>query len=201
MFSGGIYCRLLFQSWHSLPRLHGRCGRRGWLGALIFFLLLVGIVFAMYSFIYYLNQRAVRVELEPRRHELLTLLASLGDETTSEVSGEYPILMSAKRVECSPRQTFVATLCLILFFVAVVSIALAVIYFVWAAQTRERKLQVQPTRSSVHKDDAEAPLTKLIVGLRKENDFVGLAAMVMVDGKVEASAADGERKEGERGVA
>ena len=55
---------------------------------------------------------------------------------------------------------------------------------------------MQPTRSSVHIDDAEAPFTKLIIGLRKENDLVGLAAMVMVDGKVVASAADGERKIG-----
>jgi hypothetical protein len=60
----------------------------GWLEALIFFVLLAGISFAMNAFIYYLNQSAVRVALEPRRKELLTLLASLGDETTSEVSGE-----------------------------------------------------------------------------------------------------------------
>ena len=38
----------------------------------------------LYGFVYYLNQRAVRRELEPRRQELLTLLASLGDETTVE---------------------------------------------------------------------------------------------------------------------
>ena len=40
----------------------------------------------LYGFIYYLNQRAVRRDLEPRRQELLTLLASLGDETTGEQS-------------------------------------------------------------------------------------------------------------------
>jgi hypothetical protein len=57
-------------------------------GALSFFAILAGFLFAIYSFIYYLNQRSVRVTLEPRRKELLTLLASLGDETTSEVSGE-----------------------------------------------------------------------------------------------------------------
>src|SRR5215212_5989958 len=39
---------------------------------------------ALYGFVYYLNQRAVRRELEPRRQELLTLLASLGDETTGK---------------------------------------------------------------------------------------------------------------------
>src|SRR5262249_41573765 len=35
----------------------------------------------LYGFVYYLNQRAVRRELEPRREELLTLLTTLGDET------------------------------------------------------------------------------------------------------------------------
>ena len=37
---------------------------------------------------------------------------------------------------------------------------------------------------------------ELITDLRKEKDLVGLAAMVTVDGKVEAAAADGERKIG-----
>lgn len=39
-------------------------------------------------------------------------------------------------------------------------------------------------------------LASEITGLRKENELVGLAAMVMVDGKVVATAADGERKRG-----
>jgi CubicO group peptidase (beta-lactamase class C family) len=174
--------------------------------ALIFFVILAGSVFAMYSFIYYLNQRAVRVELEPRREELLTLLASLGDETSSEVRGEYPILMSAKPVECSPRRQFVTALFVIVCFVVLVSIGLAIIYFAsrhvhpektpFATQPGKSHSATQPTRGSVHIGDAEAPLTKLIVGLRKEKDLVGLAAMVMVDGKIVASAADGERKLG-----
>jgi CubicO group peptidase (beta-lactamase class C family) len=65
-----------------------------------------------------------------------------------------------------------------------------------AAVARERTEREQPTRSSPHAEDAEVPFTKLIVGLRKEKDLVGLAAMVTVDGKVVASAADGERKKG-----
>lgn len=39
-----------------------------------------------------------------------------------------------------------------------------------------------------------ATLAELVGGLRKEHKLVGLAAMVMVDGKVIATAADGERK-------
>ena len=57
---------------------------KGWLDALGHAGLFVVFLFAVYYFIYYLNQRAVRSQLEPRRQELLTLLTSLGDETTSE---------------------------------------------------------------------------------------------------------------------
>ena len=47
-------------------------------------------LFVLYGFVYYLNQRAVRRELEPRRQELLTLLASLGDETDRRASAPQP---------------------------------------------------------------------------------------------------------------
>jgi CubicO group peptidase (beta-lactamase class C family) len=43
---------------------------------------------------------------------------------------------------------------------------------------------------------AGALLADLVTDLRKEHKLVGLAAMVMVDGKVMSSAADGERKKG-----
>ncbi len=43
---------------------------------------------------------------------------------------------------------------------------------------------------------AGASLTDLVTDLRQEHKLVGLAAMVMVDGKVVASAAHGERKKG-----
>jgi hypothetical protein len=59
-----------------------------WLAALAFGTFLFVFVGALYSFIYYLNQRAVRTQLEPRRQEVLALLASLSDETTSEVTVE-----------------------------------------------------------------------------------------------------------------
>lgn len=39
---------------------------------------------AVYAFLYWVNQYAVRSQLEPRRQELLTLRASLRDETASE---------------------------------------------------------------------------------------------------------------------
>jgi D-alanyl-D-alanine carboxypeptidase len=97
-----------------------------WLEALAFATFLFVFVLGLYSFVYYLNQNAVRTQLEPRRQELLALLASLRDETTSEVSGEYPILMSRERVKCSPRRILVAGLC----FVAILLIGVPGILFI-----------------------------------------------------------------------
>ncbi len=48
-----------------------------------------------YGWIYRLNQRAVREQLEPRRQNLLKLIASLEDETTSEESDDIIDLVSA----------------------------------------------------------------------------------------------------------
>ncbi|QDU10295.1 hypothetical protein [Gimesia aquarii] len=56
----------------------------GWLAALMFFIGLSIFLFALYSFIYYLNKRYVHLQLEPRRQELLTLITSLRDETNVE---------------------------------------------------------------------------------------------------------------------
>lgn len=51
-------------------------------------------------------------------------------------------------------------------------------------------------QAQVDNGEEKAPLSKLITDLRKEKKLVGFAAMVMVDGKVVASAVDGERKKG-----
>ncbi len=54
----------------------------GWLFALIFFLFMAGFLIGLYTWIYFLNQRAVRLQLIPKREELLTLQASLQEEGT-----------------------------------------------------------------------------------------------------------------------
>ncbi len=70
------------------------------------------VLFAAIScFLYFMNRRVIRTQHEPRRQELLALLASLGDDAAGEVSGEYPILMGAKPVTCSPRRRAVAIAC------------------------------------------------------------------------------------------
>ncbi len=108
------------------------------------------------------------------------LLASLGDEST----GEHIAMSSAKSLESSRklrRWIIIAVSCL----VALVVITLAGRIF--------DSSHDQPPRSSGPAGDS---LGKLVTDLRKEKNLVGLAAMVMVDGQVEAAAADGERKKG-----
>ncbi|MDZ4857445.1 MAG: serine hydrolase domain-containing protein [Candidatus Hydrogenedentes bacterium] len=275
---------------------------RGWWDALndvnaaifVFFL-------AIACFIYYLSKLGIRTQYEPRRQELLRLIASLGDETTGEVSGEYPILMGAKCVEFSRRRMVLALLCA----VVLLAIGLGGIYLgyrldqgypkkspfaavqwhesepqvkigdTWfklvsldkisaaeivafcqktygdkwqkrfeedlvevlagmghsakdtvtlvvlppgsttpqtiedvpmteanrqnirnVNQARERREQQKATQNTVSIEDAETVIAKLIPRLREEKKLVGLAAMVVVDGKVIASAVDGERKKG-----
>lgn len=53
----------------------------GWLDVLSHVAPTVIVVFATYAFIYWLNLWAVRTKLEPRREELLALIASLREET------------------------------------------------------------------------------------------------------------------------
>ena len=56
---------------------------RGWVDVLAHAFPPAAVIFATYAFIYWLNQYAVRTKLEPRRRELLALIASLWEETSS----------------------------------------------------------------------------------------------------------------------
>ena len=272
-----------------------------WLQALVSMTMAFGFLVAIYGFVYYLNLYAVRKQLEPRRQELLGLLASLSDETTSEVSGEYPILMSEMRPACSRRRRIVAGLCALALLViggggniflanreegypklspfaavrwqesqpevrvgdewfTLVSLdeipAAEIVAFSqktygdkWRkrfeedlvellaamghtpkdtvrlvvipvgsstprtledipmteanrrdirklSQARQRREQLEATQNSVPVENADALIAGMVPRLREEKELVGLAAMVMLDGEVIASAADGERKKG-----
>lgn len=151
-----------------------------WLEALAFGGFLFAFLLAVYSFIYYLNQRTVRLQLEPRRQELLVLLASLGDES----NGVHAAMNGVKNAESTKRLKrwiLFAVSCL----VTLVVIALARGIFDSGYD--------QPPKIE---GPAGAALGRLVTDLRKDKNLVGLAAMVMVDGKVEAAAAGGERKKG-----
>jgi len=151
-----------------------------WLEAIVFATILFVFLFALYYFIYWLNQLAVRKQLEPRRQELLALLASLGDETPSELAPTTSS-ESTKSSGKLRRWLFVASVCV----GALVVIALASGIYDSSYDG--------PPRSSGPEGNS---LASLITDLRREKDLVGLAAMVMVDGEVTAVAAHGERKIG-----
>ena len=53
----------------------------GWLTTL-FLVVVIVVAGSIIAVVHFLNQRVLRLELEPRRQELLTLLTSLRDETT-----------------------------------------------------------------------------------------------------------------------
>ena len=139
---------------------------------------IVFVVFlAMFYFLYYMNQVAVRWQLEPRRQELLKLLASLGDESTS-VSASA---MLASRPKTQLRWLVVAGLCIS-----------AILFFPLLGGITESSYD-GPLRSSGPAGDW---LANSITDQCNEKDLVGLAAMVIVDGQFEAGAAYGERKVG-----
>jgi len=132
----------------------------------------------VYGFVYYLNQRAVRRQLEPRRQELLTLLATLGDETTGEQS-PATALASINNTGVLRQTLLVTALCIVL----VIPMFLA-----------DSLIPYPDYRPFPSNRGTPAPFANLITDLRRENKLVGLAATVTVDGKVVASAVDGERK-------
>ena len=145
------------------------------------FVFLVVVLSAGFFSIDYINQRAVRTQLEPRRQELLALLKSLRDETTSE--GPMKSTESVESSRIFRRWLIVAVLSLVTYLVMVL---------VLASGLFDSRYDGPPKIDG----PAGASLGRLITDLRKEKNLVGLAAMVMVDGQVEAAAAHGERKKG-----
>ncbi len=98
-----------------------------WLAALAFGTFLFIFASAVFAFVYYVIQRSLRKHYEPRRQELLALLCSLSDETPSAGSDAYPILMSEKRVACTPRRMWVGYL----LFLAIMLLVIAGILMVF----------------------------------------------------------------------
>ncbi len=146
----------------------------------LFFVPFVLFLLATYALVYYMNQRAVRRELEPRRRELLTLLATLGDETTDE----------QRPVADLPQITNPGSLWQVLFVTLLCAVLVIPMFFV------ARILAPRIGRQYISNRGTPEPFAHLNTDLRREKELVGLAAMVTVDGKVVSSAVDGERKAG-----
>lgn len=155
----------------------------------------VFVIFLAAGFLlYYTGRFVIRRQYEPRRQELLALLAGLEGDATGEVPGESPIFMRPKRVEWSPRRRwfFVG-----LFYVTCLSLAVFLFWLAGGFAFRHRHRERSPFDDHPRiEGPAGASLGRLITDLRKEKNLVGLAAMVTVDGKLDAAAAGGEREEG-----
>ena len=152
---------------------------RDWLDAIsdvnacVFFFLL-----SFFYSLYYINQRAVTKELEPRRQELWTLLDGLGDELMRERATEKNV----KSVGNSRRLRR---------WIIVALSWLTILILIGMAGGLFDSRYDQPPQSGGPNGDS---LARLIAELRAEHNLVGLAAMVMTDGQINAAAAHGERK-------
>ncbi|TWU47265.1 D-alanyl-D-alanine carboxypeptidase precursor [Rubripirellula tenax] len=150
----------------------------------------------IYAFVYYINLRAVRTDLEPRRQELQKLLSSLSDETGNASDADsyeiVPASLSPFAVDRNVSHRGAAFRNLIA--------AIAVVGFLILAGPLvdlARRVSGSNFKSSVRSSgERSEPLARVVSQQRKAKELVGLAAMVMVDGKVEAAAAQGERKFG-----
>ncbi|MBC7965911.1 MAG: beta-lactamase family protein [Fuerstia sp.] len=166
-----------------------------WLVALGVATLFFVFLLVIDSFVYYVNQRAVRVQLEPRRQELLTLLISLRDETTSADSYDIvPASVSpfAEKSHMTPRRQAVGT---VIGLLGLIGVLILVVVWIDPPGRLSESGYDGPPQSIGSTGDS---LARLITDLRKEKKLAGLAAMVMVDGQVEAAVAHGERKIGSR---
>lgn len=170
-----------------------------WLSSNRWWEFLAGVLFlglfllVVYGAIYLMNQRAVREQLEPRRRELLTLLASLSDEVVGRdaESADHSPSTDSPTTEAKPttaRRAVVKTVIGLLGLVGTVTLVVV-------SMDREvRDSQYTGlARSSGSSGDA---LARMITDQWKERKLVGLAAMVMVDGQIESAAAQGERMAG-----
>ncbi len=123
-------------------------------------------VLVFYGILYYVNQRAVTSQLEPRRKELLALLDGLGDESAAEYA-QASRERNAKGSRTLWRWILGATLGLEL-----------VIVIVLAPGTSWSNYDGPPQTDGPAGDS----LGRLVGELCTEKTLVGLAAMVMVDG-------------------
>ncbi|MCA9097485.1 MAG: serine hydrolase [Planctomycetaceae bacterium] len=154
-----------------------------------------GAFFAVvYGFVYYVNQRAIDLQLEPMRRDLLMLSESLQDEGEGDGSAGSVALpglpfagLNLAAPTPSPTRILIAVSGLVATGLIVGVVILALVSF--------GAPPAQPARSS---GPAGEKLAKLITELRDEKDLVGLAAMVMIDGKLEGAAAYGSRKKGKK---
>ncbi len=155
-----------------------------WWQFLLILLPLGLFLLVVYGAIYLFNQRAVRKDLEPRRQELLSLLSSLGDETGNSACVEE---------NKTSRWTAIRDVILVIAVIALCSLVIFAGPLLDVARRSTKSSYDSPPRTSGVNSES---LAKLVIYERKQRNLVGLAAMVMVDGRIESAVADGERMYG-----
>jgi CubicO group peptidase (beta-lactamase class C family) len=150
-----------------------------WLEALASAGFLFGIGIVSLAFSDHINQYAIRSELAPRRRELLALQATLAEaELPPDSSHSYEPLERSH---------------MLLRWAIVAAVSFAMLLVTLLASRQLHANYEGPAQSDGPAGDA---LAELVTDLRAEHHLVGLAAMVLVDGKLQAAAAQGERKSG-----
>lgn len=156
--------------------------------------LFYGIVTLLLAWgIYSLNRRAVVRDLVPRRNELASLLSQLEDAAASPPSSTdgdaaTPAVAGAKDRMAMANSTVLTAKWIGLGSLTFLLAGLAFIALVRGA------FDSRYDGAARSEGPSGASLADLITELREQHKLVGLAAMVMVDGKIVAAAADGERK-------
>lgn len=148
-------------------------------GAAVFF----GMLAVVYALIDYINQHAVRVQLAPRRQELLALAASLGGDEATEV--DVPTV--------SDKATDIRAVTRRWLLVMAISLTIYTLLMLLLGTGPGDANYEGPAKTTGAAGDS---LGTEVTALRTEKKLVGLAAMVTVDGRLEAAAVSGERKIG-----
>ena len=122
----------------------------GGLFSLLFFLLLEGLVLAVYGWVYHLNQRAVRQQLEPRQQELQKLRDSLQNENTEEAAHAQIALpdlpFAGERFRAASASPFQLIVGLVL-FIALILLVFFIVYQAKNWDSRPGSDQYYPRRS------------------------------------------------------
>ncbi|MEZ6070923.1 MAG: serine hydrolase domain-containing protein [Pirellulales bacterium] len=144
---------------------------------------------ALYCFLDYLNQRAIRTDLALRREELLQLLGSLDPDEPTQATDATDMADPTSAADLGANDGVLRRWLI----VTVLSYALFTA-FLLAAGKADTSYDGEPRTSGPQGDT----LASLVTHQREEKNLVGLAAMVLVDGRLEAAAAQGERKAGSK---
>ncbi len=140
--------------------------------------------------VYWLNQTTVRNELEPRRRELQSLLASLDG---GDVSVELPSGGESRRVSRSSRW---ATVFQIALGCAVVA---TLIFLVYEAATKDR--EAEPMAKSSEASElcpacGDAEVTNRLVSIRQKHEVPAISAAVVTSEGLTTVGVAGVRKRG-----